>query len=1136
MSEYASGSDPGTPAGSGGRSPSFVARGQLPMSTSGRQAFPKQLSEKYRLGEELGRGAYGRVYRGLDARTGEQVAIKQISLTRIPTGALASLVTEVELLKALNHCNVVQYLGSFRTRTDLYIIMELVENGSLAAVIKAQQFGPFPEPLVGMFIHQVLQGLAYLHDQGVVHRDIKGANILTTKDGVVKLADFGVAARLGDSNTGGGGGGGGDTTTTTNDAAGEETQPAGTPYWMAPEVVELKTVTTASDIWSVGCLAVELLTGQPPYYELQPLSALYNIVQNPHPPLPTIASPSMLDFLLQCFRKDPTSRPSAKELLQHPWVLHNRRTLRSTWGTKTGQSETNKDGVHASVATAVQRFLDADSRPASVDSRGGSETTSPKHGHGAPTSSISSGAVTAAAVLSGAGIETSGTTYSDFSAAMMSSAEETLNNLQIEFLRHVDADATGTQVLDALAELSLKEPTMSSSSHGGSAGGGSGVAVGGRDGGGGGAGQLRRVGSATAMHDEAEIRRQTASLRVMASSGERSIIEEAAAAASARALVNYLSDDPLLRKVFINMDGLCGIRELLDSPSERVLGPTLDLLLALTTEDPAAMEMACAMGLIPAALRVAGSPHPVALRLRAARLATALARSSASGAHMLIACQGVPFFMSMMDDAPQSPEQLELLRAAVGGFWAVLHRSLTPGWPLSTNSYLRLMTHHGLPIRLVKAMPWVLKLASLERSSSGVLLGVASSVGVGVAGSSGGALVRPTTTSPAVTRSGIRPSNRIVPEETLIGTISTQNINNNGTRGSRDGSGKSSSTTTVAAIVPATTDSQLLESLVDLFAALAHGDATVKARCCPIEVINHVFGFTVRMPTHLQLRILKAVYRLSTEQSVLGALEAANVVAYVVAQLPRQDAPELQVEALCTVHNLCQLSRSRQEATAAAGAVPWLCQLAVQPPLVLDAPAEVESARSAAISALCLLCHCSPRTRAELWSHGGLDVLMQLLKEEAHQVTVLEALASWLEAELPRIEGQLLEGTALTRLILVLPSQGQPSHQDQLPSLLSPLGRMISRSPKLAVALTQAGLAARVVELLKRPTPPAALALMDLLQSLYEAHPHPKEFIAQNRVGQALATLAQGAQAGSQVLVRTRANNLLQAFSVNAVF
>ena len=297
MSGSVHGSDYGPPASSGAPSPSYAPRGHIPSSSSvaARQAFPKQLSEKYRLGEELGRGAYGRVYRGLDARTGEQVAVKQISIDRIPDAALQSLVTEVELLKALNHCNVVQYFGSFRSRTHLYIIMELVENGSLAAVIKTQQFGPFPEALVGMYIQQVLQGLAYLHEQGVVHRDIKGANILTTKDGVVKLADFGVAARLGD------GTGAGDATKDGDE--GEETQPAGTPYWMAPEVIELKTVTTASDIWSVGCLAVELLTGQPPYFDLQPMSALYNIVQNPHPPLPSSASPSMQDFLMQCFRK-----------------------------------------------------------------------------------------------------------------------------------------------------------------------------------------------------------------------------------------------------------------------------------------------------------------------------------------------------------------------------------------------------------------------------------------------------------------------------------------------------------------------------------------------------------------------------------------------------------------------------------------------------------------------------------------------------------------------------------------------------------------------------------------------------------------------------------------------------------------
>lgn len=113
---------------------------------------------------------------------------------------------------------------------------------------------------------QVLQGLLYLHDQGVIHRDIKGANILTTKDGLVKLADFGVATRT---------------------AAGlHESSVVGTPYWMAPEVIELSGATTASDIWSLGCTIIELLDGKPPYSHLQPMPALFRIVNDDHPPFP----------------------------------------------------------------------------------------------------------------------------------------------------------------------------------------------------------------------------------------------------------------------------------------------------------------------------------------------------------------------------------------------------------------------------------------------------------------------------------------------------------------------------------------------------------------------------------------------------------------------------------------------------------------------------------------------------------------------------------------------------------------------------------------------------------------------------------------------------------------------------------
>lgn len=114
---------------------------------------------------------------------------------------------------------------------------------------------------------QVLQGLQYLHDQGVIHRDIKGANILTTKDGTVKLADFGVS-------------------TSTLTGPDKEAQVVGTPYWMAPEIIQLSGATSASDIWSVGCTVIELLQGRPPYHHLAAMPALFAIVNDDHPPLP----------------------------------------------------------------------------------------------------------------------------------------------------------------------------------------------------------------------------------------------------------------------------------------------------------------------------------------------------------------------------------------------------------------------------------------------------------------------------------------------------------------------------------------------------------------------------------------------------------------------------------------------------------------------------------------------------------------------------------------------------------------------------------------------------------------------------------------------------------------------------------
>ena len=140
-----------------------------------------------------------------------------------------------------------------------------------------------------------------MHRQGVIHRDIKGGNILTTRDGIVKLADFGVATKLTDAE--------------------KSNSFAGTPYWMAPEVIEASgRATPACDIWSVGCTVYELLKGRPPNFECVNAFAAMNKIVREEIVLPEGISAELKDFLKLCFTKDPEMRPDAKKLLQHAWL------------------------------------------------------------------------------------------------------------------------------------------------------------------------------------------------------------------------------------------------------------------------------------------------------------------------------------------------------------------------------------------------------------------------------------------------------------------------------------------------------------------------------------------------------------------------------------------------------------------------------------------------------------------------------------------------------------------------------------------------------------------------------------------------------------------------------------------------
>ncbi|EGN91709.1 hypothetical protein SERLA73DRAFT_173393 [Serpula lacrymans var. lacrymans S7.3] len=302
-----------------------MAASSSPSTSSGKRASSSKLLNDYQLGDSLGKGAFGQVYRALNWATGETVAVKEIQLSNIPKGELGQIMSEIDLLKNLNHPNIVKYKGFVKTREYLYIILEFCENGSLHNICK--RFGKFPETLVAVYISQVLEGLVYLHDQGVIHRDIKGANILTNKDGCVKLADFGVAS------------------STTTGAVSDDAV-VGSPYWMAPEVIEQSGATTASDIWSVGCLVIELLEGKPPYHFLDPMPALFRIVQDDCPPIPDGASPIVKDFLLHCFQKDCNLRISAKKLLRHPWMISARKQMSgpATKQGRTAQGSEQADG------------------------------------------------------------------------------------------------------------------------------------------------------------------------------------------------------------------------------------------------------------------------------------------------------------------------------------------------------------------------------------------------------------------------------------------------------------------------------------------------------------------------------------------------------------------------------------------------------------------------------------------------------------------------------------------------------------------------------------------------------------------------------------------------------------------------
>ncbi|KAL5168942.1 MAP3K epsilon protein kinase 1 [Glycine soja] len=715
-------------------------------TTSSAFTKSKTLDNKYMLGDEIGKGAYGRVYKGLDLENGDFVAIKQVSLENIAQ-------EDLNIIMNLNHKNIVKYLGSSKTKSHLHIVLEYVENGSLANIIKPNKFGPFPESLVAVYIAQ----------------------------GLVKLADFGVATKLTEADV-------------------NTHSVVGTPYWMAPEVIEMAGVCAASDIWSVGCTVIELLTCVPPYYDLQPMPALFRIVQDEHPPIPDSLSPDITDFLLQCFKKDARQRPDAKTLLSHPWIQNCRRVLQSSLrhsGTLRNIEEDDSadaevsGGYHKSAYenSSVEKEK-ADDAPSdqvltlaihekSFLQAGSSKLTSNRevvNSESTGNHEISNAKDLHEVVMNGE----CGSPQSRGMTSKVGGKDSSVNNGNKSFAfgpRGQDngplkkamkmpitvegnelsrfSDPPGDAYLDDLFHPLDKQPgevvaeasTSTSTSHmtKGNASAIDGVKndlakelratiarkqwekeseIGQANNGG---NLLHRVMIGVLKDDVIDIDGlvfdeklpgenlfplQAVEFSKLVGSLKPEESEDMIVSACQK-LIGIFHQRPEQKIVFVTQHGLLPLTDLLEVPKTRIICSVLQLINQIVKDNTDFQENACLVGLIPAVTSFAVPDRPREIRMEAAYFLQQLCQSSSLTLQMFIACRGIPVLVGFLE--ADYAKYREMVHLAIDGMWQVFKlQQSTP-----RNDFCRIAAKNGILLRLINTLYSLNESTRLASSSAG---------------------------------------------------------------------------------------------------------------------------------------------------------------------------------------------------------------------------------------------------------------------------------------------------------------------------------------------------------------------------------------------------------------------------------